>query len=128
MVIVILYGRTADSMCISLSLSLSFCTRIGQLLATTLPSNRATNENSINLYDEESLAHSSEHEEVDTDLLMDNAQEKFGRFSGTEGKQRRAIILRNILLEVVLSLIVQGDGLNSRYYQHDSRVKVSVPE
>jgi hypothetical protein len=91
-------------------------TRIGQLLATTLPSNRVTNENSINLYDEESLALSSEHEEVDTDLIMDNPQEKFGRFSGTEGKQRRAIILRNILLEVVLSLLVQEDGLNSRYY------------
>ena len=46
---------------------------------------------------------------------MDNAQEQFGRFSGTEGKQRRAIVLRNILLEVILSLLVQEDGLNSRY-------------
>ena len=88
--------------------------RIGQLLATTLPSNHAINENSINLYDEESLALSSEHKDVDADI-MDNAQEKFGRFCGTEGKQRRAIILRNILLEVVLSLLVQDDGLNSRY-------------
>ena len=54
---------------------------------------------------------------MDTDVIVDNAQEKFGRFSGTEGKQRRAIILRNILLEVVLSLLVQEDGLNSRYYE-----------
>ena len=109
------------SLSLSLSLTLSHHVslsllqfRIGQLLATTLPSNRAINENSIDLYDAESFAHSSEHDEVDTNL-MDNAQEQFGRFSGTEGKQRRAIVLRNILLEVILSLLVQEDGLNSRY-------------
>ena len=111
-----LYSLSLIPLSYSFSFSLLFPpTRIGQLLATTLPSNRVTNENSINLYDEESLALSSEHEEADPDLIMDNAQEKFGRFSGTEGKQRRAIILRNILLEVVLSLLVQEDGLNSRY-------------
>ena len=88
--------------------------RIGQLLATTLPSNQAINESSINLYDEESLALSNEHDNSVTDLA-NFAEKKFGRFSGTEGKQRRAIVLRNILLDVVLSLIIQDEGISSRW-------------
>ena len=71
--------------------------RIGQLLATTLPSNQLVNENTINLYQD---VDDSTHSDTPS---TEHAQ--YGRFSGTEGKQRRAIVLRNIVLEVILSLL-----------------------
>lgn len=71
------------------------------------------NENTLNLYDEESPISSGNLGNFSSNLT-DSAEKKFGRFSGTEGRQRRAIVLRNILLEVVLSLLVQEAGLNSR--------------
>ena len=73
----------------------SSLSRIGQLLATTLPSNRECNENSINLYEE--------GEDPARDEGTDHA--RFGRFHGDEGRQRRAIVLRNVLLDVLLSLL-----------------------
>ena len=90
-----------------------------------MPSNTAVNENTINLYDEESSIPSSEHDNLEA-ILLEGAQKKFGRFSGTEGKQRRAIVLRNILLEVILSLLTQEEGLNSRYMWYSFLLDVIV--
>ncbi len=60
--------------------------RVGQLLVTTLPSNQTINEN-IYLYvdDERNSAHHNQKDKV-----------LFRRFRGDEGKQQRAIVLRNI--------------------------------
>ncbi len=81
--------------------------RVGQILATTLPSNKHSDENTIDLYEEDT---DSAHLEVPTE------HDRFGRFHGNEGKQRRAIVLRNILLDVILSLLSTENNmdLNSR--------------
>ena len=73
------------------------------MLATTLPSNENMNENTIYLYeDDEGSTHSSGSAE--------HAQ--FGRIRGDEGKQQRAIVLRNILLDVLISLLTRDLDLN----------------
>lgn len=82
--------------------------RLGQLLATTLPSNHTVNENSIDLYDDDEASASSK----DTDSTNHS---QFGRFRGVEGKQQRAIVLRNILLDVLISLLTRNMELNSQY-------------
>ena len=76
-------------------------------MATTLPSNNLSDENTINLYEEDT---ESAHLEAPS-----TEHARFGRFHGNEGKQRRAIVLRNILLEVILSLLSNERlDLNSR--------------
>ncbi len=80
---------------------------MGQILVTTLPSNNLSDENTINLYEEDT---DSAHLEVPS-----TEHARFGRFHGNEGKQRRAIVLRNILLEVILSLLSKENmDLNAR--------------
>ncbi len=75
---------------------------MGQLLATTLPSNEKVNENTIYLYeDDEGSTHSEGSEHA-----------QFGRFRGDEGKQQRAIVLRNILLDVLISLLTRDLEVN----------------
>ena len=87
---------------------MSSLSRVGQLLATTRPSNQSTNENTIYLYeDDEGSTHSSE--ETSTEHA------RFGRFRGDEGKQQRAIVLRNILLDVLVSLLTRDLELNNQY-------------
>lgn len=76
--------------------------RVGQLLATTLPSNQKVNENTISLYeDDKGSTHSDGSEAA-----------QFGRFRGDEGKQQRAIVLRNILLDVLISLLTRDLEVN----------------
>ncbi len=58
--------------------------RVGQLLATTLPSNQTINDN-LYVDDEGNSAHHNQKDKV-----------LFRRFRGDEGKQQRAIVLRNI--------------------------------
>ena len=77
--------------------------RVGQLLATTLPSNQTINENSIYLYQED---------EGSSEKVFKGAQ--FGRFHGDEGKHQRAIVLRNLLLDVFVSLLTRDMELNSQ--------------
>lgn len=87
---------------------MSCCSRLGQLLATTLPSNRTINENTIYLYDnDEDPAHSTDRSPTE--------RAQFGRFCGDEGKQRRAIVLRNILLDILISLLTRNLEVNSQY-------------
>ena len=84
--------------------------RLGQLLATTLPSNNTLNENSIDIYhDDES------HPVARAEVQSPSQQTQFGRFRGDENKQRRAIVLRNVLLDVLISLLTGNvDDLNKQ--------------
>ena len=66
------------------------------------------NENTINLYqDDEGSAQSND--EAPAEQVM------FGRCRGDEGKQQRAIVLRNILLDVLVSLLTRNLELNNQY-------------
>ena len=90
--------------------------RVGQLLATTLPTNETINENIINLYhDDESPTPSNP-----TGEEFPAAKARFGRFRDDEGKQRRAVVLRNILLDVLLSLLSRNLELNHQYAPHNA--------
>ena len=83
-----------------------FLHRLGQLLATTLPSNRSINENIIDLYEDDEGSTQSGEEATE--------RAQFGRFRGDEGKQQRAIVLRNILLDVLISLLMRDLDLNTQ--------------
>ena len=67
---------------------------MGQLLASTLPTSRQSGENNISLYQQDPA-----HE--------DEVKNPAAQLDGSHGdnKQRRAIVLRNMLLDVILSLL-----------------------
>ena len=73
--------------------------RVGQLLATTLPNSHQSLENTILLYHHQNPIDQEDAENIPTE----HAQED-GSHSDVD-KQRRAVFLRNMLLDVVLSLL-----------------------
>ena len=79
--------------CSTLSLLLH---RVGQLLASTLSTSNQSDENTISLYQQDT-AHEDEGEPPAEYAHLDGSRD--------EDKQRRAIVLRNMLLDVLLSLL-----------------------
>ncbi len=87
------------------------CHRVGQLLATTLPqsSDKLTSENTISLYDHPSV---SGEPAKDGD---DEASAQEDQDSVEKSSHQRDIVLRNMLLDVVLSLLTtRGLDINTQ--------------
>lgn len=72
---------------------------MGQLLATTLPGSRRSLENTILLYDHQNPDDQEDAENISTEHAQEDG------FHSDVDKQRRAIFLRNMLLDVILSLL-----------------------
>ena len=70
--------------------------RVGQLLASTLSTSTQSDENTISLYQQDA-AQEDEGEPPAEHAHLDGSRD--------EDKQRRAIVLRNMLLDVLLSLL-----------------------
>ena len=70
--------------------------RVGQLLVSTLPTGHQADENTISLY-QQYPTHEDEGENPTHHAHLDSSHD--------EDKQRRAIVLRNMLLDVILSLL-----------------------
>jgi len=70
--------------------------RVGQLLVSTLPTDHQADENTISLYQQDPT-HEDEGENPTHHAHLDSSHD--------DDKQRRAIILRNMLLDVILSLL-----------------------
>ena len=89
---------------------------MGQLLATTLPGSRQSLENTILLYDHQN----PDGQEGAEDIPTEDAQE-YDSHSDVD-KQRRAIFLRNMLLDVILSLLTTDTlVLNTQWVVSDER-------
>ena len=81
--------------CSTLSL---LCRRVGQLLASTLSTSTQSDENTISLYQQDTAHEDEDEGEPPTEYAhLDGPRD--------EDKQRRAIVLRNMLLDVLLSLL-----------------------
>ena len=94
--------------------------RVGQLLVTTLPTAKHINENDISLYDGSDSTHSLNEEEGDgttehaqdedchdNQNVMDSTEHaQFTSNHDNPDSQRRAIMLRNMLLDVIHSLLM----------------------
>ena len=89
--------------------------RVGQLLATTLPTSKQYNENTISLYHDETTPlqeelpteHAQEEDGLHDNKNVEGSTEhaQFVHPYGNKDKRRRDIMLRNMLLDVLFSLL-----------------------